>query len=704
MNPQTPEYVLAKDMQFLSADLFDGSTDISTDDVVLDCTNQRSHSKLASAEFADLLSEFERPMRLPEAIAKYAQKHGQDARVVFEQTIQSLIDLVNAGFLTEAGAEASTANRFQLNDQIAGLTLLQVLRRTEDTEVYLARDTKGMLFCVKTTGPLGLEQAVTQFDLEISIAKNLSGSICPKVISVNTVDDAPVLISEWIDGQTADQWFANLRQKRDGVGIQAAVYQIAQCYARLHSQGVLHGDVRPTNILFDWTGRAWLIDFGLSGLIGNNPRKFSFELSTMEPEAAELLSKELLPALTESGEQYSLAVMLAELIEGSPVRILPSLRSNALCAVANAQPCDVVGFPALSKATMVAPNERYADMESLAHSLRPNPKKFNAASKCESDAYPAISLDASIFYLTKATSMSDADAVMLADSAIRLASENGFASFETASPVHSALGGAVQAVFTSVARADFHSMRYFIDQSIEALQSPPTPAELFTGRAGYLALAARMRDRAASIDEYSNCLTPHIEKLADQVTEDLTEALESYHSGQPTHLGMAHGLAGQCYALLLSGSTPSPILLAALDVIVAHKADTPWGFAWPGTPFATENVARCADYSPSWCSGSAGYLALWLEAEKRIETDFQPLISGAARHAAVHPDRVANLCCGVAGRALILKRHPNWHDAASKLLNVASAKVAPNDTPECSLFRGNLGLSFAKFQSADFPI
>lgn len=80
-----------------------------------------------------------------------------------------------------------------------------------------------------------------------------------------------------------------------------------------HDCGVVHGDIKPENIILPWHGRAKLADFGLASLTCSaQTHRFSGTPGYIAPET--LKSRELSPL----SDQYSLAVVLYETHSGGP--------------------------------------------------------------------------------------------------------------------------------------------------------------------------------------------------------------------------------------------------------------------------------------------------------------------------------------------------------------------------------------------------
>ena len=94
------------------------------------------------------------------------------------------------------------------------------------------------------------------------------------------------------------------------------VNQIVDGLAAAHRQGVVHGDIKPENILLDETENFYLSDFGIAinfGLDGKDTTKSSYLLGSPKYIAPEQLLEQ---TISPQADQYSLGIVLYELLTG----------------------------------------------------------------------------------------------------------------------------------------------------------------------------------------------------------------------------------------------------------------------------------------------------------------------------------------------------------------------------------------------------
>jgi len=110
-------------------------------------------------------------------------------------------------------------------------------------------------------------------------------------------------------------------------GILNLAIQIAEALDHAHQQGILHGDLKPSNVLLTPSGRPLLLDFNLSRDYASTPRICGGTLPYMPPEHLQVVAGDLPQGdnvrSDVTSDIYSYGALLFELLAGvTPVRKL----------------------------------------------------------------------------------------------------------------------------------------------------------------------------------------------------------------------------------------------------------------------------------------------------------------------------------------------------------------------------------------------
>jgi serine/threonine-protein kinase len=190
--------------------------------------------------------------------------------------------------------------------------------------VYLARETAlKRLVAIKVLSPMfaGSREAAARFKREGQFAARI---VHPNVVPIHRVDSLeqgiPYLVMEYIDGRSLAQ-----RLKAEGPleagEVRQILAQVAGALSAAHGKGVVHRDVKPSNVLCEeGTGRVLLTDFGIA-VVRDNPEETAPRLTPIGQLLGDLayMSPERLAGEEATGESdvYSLGVLAYQLLTGA---------------------------------------------------------------------------------------------------------------------------------------------------------------------------------------------------------------------------------------------------------------------------------------------------------------------------------------------------------------------------------------------------
>jgi WD40 repeat protein len=224
-------------------------------------------------------------------------------------------------------------------------------------------------------------EAMQRFRREAETVAELHHTNIVPIFAIGCEDDVHYYAMQFIDGSS----LAQLAEQAGETGKPIAprdlagwALQASEALAHAHQRGVVHRDVKPSNLILDPGGRIWLTDFGLAkraddvtlsvaGALLGTPRY-------MSPEQAEAMSR----PVDHRTDIYSLGATLYELAVGGPIFQADSPHA-VITQILKAEPPAIrtlnSAFPRdletiILKCLAKEPHKRYQTAAELAEDLR----------------------------------------------------------------------------------------------------------------------------------------------------------------------------------------------------------------------------------------------------------------------------------------------------------------------------------------------
>lgn len=179
-------------------------------------------------------------------------------------------------------------------------------------------------------------------------------------------DCGPVfIISKFVSGQNIDDFFKVFPTGPGKIEkICHATYQVLDALDYLHSKGVVHKDIKPSNIMIEDGNNVRLMDLGIASSY-NVKQNIGFSGTPQYSAPEQILSKDEPSGsgVSPATDIYALAVTVYELITGSNPYDFESVNESIRHQLEDPMPVDSRVPPALmqvlSKATAKQPHDRY---------------------------------------------------------------------------------------------------------------------------------------------------------------------------------------------------------------------------------------------------------------------------------------------------------------------------------------------------------
>jgi len=277
-------------------------------------------------------------------------------------------------------------------------------------EVYLARDTqldREIALKILTAEVARDQQRLHRFLQEARAASALSHPNAAHIYEIGEVDGAHYIAMEFVEGQSLDR-------KIDGLPVRLSelldiAIQIADALDEAHAKGIIHRDIKSSNIVISSRGRVKVLDFGLakfSSPAGVTDQTSNSELATrvktspgvvmgtvnyMSPEQA--LGREV----DHRSDIFSLGVVLYEMATGR-LPFTGNTITETIDRITHTQPEAIARLnyevPAeleviVKKALRKERNERYQTIHDLLLDLKELKRETELAASLERSTPPA---------------------------------------------------------------------------------------------------------------------------------------------------------------------------------------------------------------------------------------------------------------------------------------------------------------------------
>jgi serine/threonine protein kinase len=180
---------------------------------------------------------------------------------------------------------------------------------------------------VIATGVTGDARDVQRFQREARLIARLEHTHILPIYDFDGRHDPPYIVMRYLDGGTLKDVIAQGALPHDEVTY--FMRQVGSALDYAHRQGIVHRDVKPSNILIDREGNAFVADFGIARMVsrGRDARGAALTATgTMVGTPGYMAPEQVRGDVDRRADVYALGVILFEMLTGA----LPYVSDNLM--------------------------------------------------------------------------------------------------------------------------------------------------------------------------------------------------------------------------------------------------------------------------------------------------------------------------------------------------------------------------------------
>ncbi|MFL7813769.1 MAG: protein kinase [Anaerolineales bacterium] len=206
---------------------------------------------------------------------------------------------------------------FIIGENVGPYRLIEKLGKGGMATVYKAyHPSLDRYVAIKALHPAFMEHPgfIDRFNREAKVVAKLEHPNIVPIYDYSEHEDRPYLVLKYVRGETLK---ARLEKSKLTYKESRHIFRvISSALAYAHKQGVLHRDVKPSNVLLDKAGGIYLADFGLARIAETSQTTLSGQMMMGTPHYISPEQAKGLGDLDARTDIYSLGVMMYELLVG----------------------------------------------------------------------------------------------------------------------------------------------------------------------------------------------------------------------------------------------------------------------------------------------------------------------------------------------------------------------------------------------------